>query len=131
MMREQMKQTLEQLEAFKQSEAAQKFHGADHAFGRVVGGLKAIVWGFAGATAWLLGDFAVNNSDGWLTFAATVIAAAAILYCVWRAYRGLFHAPRISEVLVDEVMDRVKPVEKGLGAAAEFHKRFHGKSIRS
>lgn len=128
-MRDHMEQTLEKLDALQQSQAAQKFHGADRTFGRVLGVLKAVGWAFAGGCVWLIGDFTVNNSDGWLNFSATVIAAAALIYCVWRAYRGIFHAPRMSEVVIDEVMDRVRPVETGLGAAADLHNRFKRKSV--
>ncbi|WP_428409556.1 hypothetical protein [Hyphococcus sp.] len=128
-MREQLDQTLEKLEAWKQTEAAQQFHIVDRRFGRLFGALKAVMWTFVGATAWLLGDFTLKNTDGWLGAASTVIAAAALIYCVWRAYRGLFHAPRMSEVLVDQVMERVKPMEMGLGAATEFQKHFRKKSV--
>lgn len=123
-MREQLQKALEQAEALKSSQTAQKISSADQTAGRVLGAAKAIGWSAAAIFSYFLGKLILSYAEGWTAYAVIVVSAAIIIYAIWRAYRGLFHAPRISEIVADEVIDRVKPLEKTLGAADALRKRF-------
>ena len=126
-MREQLHQFRAGVEKLKTSPQAEKLHKIDGRIGRMIGAAKAAGWiigaAFLAAAGWAI----VNISDGWTEYAATLVAAACVLYAVWRAYRGLFHAPRASEVVMDEIMDRVGPAEQALSAAGYLHGKFAAK----
>lgn len=125
-MRERLQKALNRIETLKSAEAAQKFSRADQTAGRVLGAAKAVGWSAAAVISFFIGRLVLSYAEGWTAYAAILLTAALIIYAIWRAYRGLFHAPRISEVIVDEVIDRVKPVEKTLGAADALRRRFTG-----
>lgn len=128
---DELKRRIAQLQSeLSEGEPAKKLNAADRRFGRVIGVVKALGWAICAVFAYLTGVMVLTISDGWLAFAATMATASLILYAVWRAYRGLFHAQRLSEFVVDEVVDRVKPVETALKAADDMRQRFGDRSWR-
>ena len=114
----------------RESDPAKKLNAADRRFGRVIGVIKALGWAVCAVFAYLTGAMVLTISDGWLAFAATMATASLILYAVWRAYRSLFYAQRLSEFFVDELVDRVRPVETALRTADNMRQRFGDRSWR-
>ncbi|MEZ5894402.1 MAG: hypothetical protein R3C58_14820 [Parvularculaceae bacterium] len=125
-MREKFDEALARIDELKSSEAAQKFSNADRIGGRIVGAGRAIAWCVCGVFAYLTGELILGYAKGWTAEATIFLTAAIIIYMVWRAYRALFFPPRLSELVADEVINRVKPAQKALGLAMSLRRRFPG-----
>jgi len=121
-MKEHLEEAITRVEALKDHAALQQASRTDLLVGRIVGAIKALAWIVSAVFFYFVGDLLVAHSDGWTEYAAIMVSFAGVIYSIWRAYRGLFHARRASELIADEIIDRVKPAQR----AMEFAQRFRG-----
>ena len=102
----------EQAKILNESPAATKFHQIDRNAGRLISIVKAVGWILFASVAFFVAYVIwLTTSTGWLSALAIVFPA---LIGIWAGLVGVSHYSKpqtASEVLVQEVGDRLKPAQ--------------------
>ena len=101
----------QEIEDAKASPTGRKVIAFDERAGRIVSRVKAVLWIAAGVPVAGIGYAAYAFTGGWLQTGLLALCAMVLLYIVTCAVVLISRPQSASEMVVDELHDRVKPAK--------------------
>ena len=105
----------DQIGDFKTSEAGQTLTRLDARAGRWICMAKALLWFALGLVIVFFGYLGHWLTEGWIDVAIVAVSALAFLFVVWRGVMLIRDPQTASEVVLEEIEDRVWPASWTLG----------------
>ena len=105
----------DKVEELKASPGGQKLVALDQKAGRIYARVHATVWFVAALPLAGLGYLSWALASGWLKTTLVAVFAALSVTAVWYAVSHLRNPSAASEVLIEELEDRVRPARWALG----------------
>ena len=111
---EQIKDAPRQLgdkfDELKQSPGGQKLLETDARIGRYYATVKSVLWFAAGLPVLAIGYALVLATEGTTETIIVVVTATLIAGCIWMGAHCIRSAKAASEILIDDLEERVRPV---------------------
>lgn len=113
---EKLQDHVDAVEAFtKSDEVKDGLAAVDRGVGKFLGPALAAIWVFAALITTLAAYLFFRFLDGQVETVLLVITGLAGFYSLWRIFRAVSDPPKVSEIVVDEIEERTKPVKSALG----------------
>ena len=99
----------DQIEELKATPGGQRIVALDEKAGRLYARVHAVFWSAVALALAAIGYGATFITYGWVETAVLALAGAGGLYAAWCAVSHLRNPQAASEILVEELEDRVRP----------------------
>ena len=124
----ELQQVEAKIEELKQSPYGQKAARVDTRVGWVYCWLIAIGWLTLAVTTAAIAYIVYSLALGWFTSAAAIVSLTVATYACYRGFSGLIRPRTASEIMIDELQDRVRPLSWTVDLVSSVRGRAEAKA---